>query len=130
VANFSAVYDACVPYPAPLRDLLLQLALTDLFRAHWTADIHKDWMRNVAADRPDIAAEQLERTRELMDAYVRDCLVEGYESLIPSLDLPDDDDRQYWRPPSLPVPTLPARVTDTSVVHSHLLLLLHFFSVS
>lgn len=67
--------------------------MTDLFRAHWTADIHKEWMRNVAADRPDIAPEQLERTRELMDAHVRDCLVEGYDRLTSSLDLPDDDDR-------------------------------------
>jgi predicted nucleic acid-binding protein len=89
VANFSAVYDACVLYPAPLRDLLLQLALTDVFRAHWTADIHKEWMRNVTAHRPDIAPGQLERTRELMDAHVRDCLVEGYESL----NLPDEGDR-------------------------------------
>ncbi len=93
MANFSAVYDACVLYPAPLRDLLLQLAIADLFRAHWTADIHKEWMRNVAADRPDLMPEQLERTRELMDAHVRDCLVHGYESLIPSIDLPDNDDR-------------------------------------
>jgi hypothetical protein len=93
VANHSALYDACVLYPAPLRDLLLQLATTDLYRAHWTADIHKEWMRNVAADRPDIAPEKLERTRELMDAHVRDCLVNGYESLIPFIDLPDDNDR-------------------------------------
>ena len=28
-----------------------------------------------------------------MDAHVRDCLVDGYESLIPSLNLPDTDDR-------------------------------------
>ena len=28
-----------------------------------------------------------------MDTSVRDCLVTGYESLIPSLDLPDPDDR-------------------------------------
>jgi len=28
-----------------------------------------------------------------MDAHAHDCLVEGYESLIPSLDLPGEDDR-------------------------------------
>lgn len=27
------VYDACVLYPAPLRDFLMWLALTDLFQA-------------------------------------------------------------------------------------------------
>jgi hypothetical protein len=67
--------------------------MSDLFRAHWTKDIHAEWMRNVASDRPDLTPDRLERTRELMDAHVRDCLVEGYERLIPSLALPDEDDR-------------------------------------
>ena len=71
----------------------MQLALSDMFRAHWTADIHTEWMRNVAIDRPDLTMEQLERTRELMDTSVRDCLVDGYESLITSLELPDENDR-------------------------------------
>ncbi|SEH08118.1 Uncharacterised protein [Candidatus Venteria ishoeyi] len=42
MAYFSVVYDACVLYPAPLRDLLMRLALTDLFRAHWTDQIHQN----------------------------------------------------------------------------------------
>lgn len=93
MANFTVIYDSNVLYPAPLRDLLMRLALTDLFRARWTADIHDEWMRNVLEQRPDLKREQLERTRQLMDAHVRDCLVEGYRELIPSLDLPDPDDR-------------------------------------
>lgn len=93
MASFSAVYDACVLYPAPLRDLLLQLALTDLYRAHWTDDIHDEWTRNVLANREDLTKDQLQRTRELMDAHVRDCLVTGYQSLIPALQLPDENDR-------------------------------------
>jgi len=27
-SNFTVIYDACVLYPAPLRDLLMRLALT------------------------------------------------------------------------------------------------------
>lgn len=38
----TAVYDACVLYPAPLRSLLMYLALTDLFRARWTDAIHEE----------------------------------------------------------------------------------------
>ncbi len=38
-SNFTVVYNACVLYPAPLRDLLMQLALSDLFRARWTEQI-------------------------------------------------------------------------------------------
>ena len=84
---------ACVLYPAPLRDLLMQLAMSDLYRAHWTNDIHEEWIRNVLENRQDLSIDQLTRTRELMDTSVRDCLVEGYENLIPSLELPDPDDR-------------------------------------
>jgi PIN domain len=87
------LYDACVLYPAPLRDLLMRLALTELFRARWTDRIHDEWIRNVLANRPDITAESLARCRQLMDEHIPDCLVTGYETLIPTLSLPDPDDR-------------------------------------
>jgi hypothetical protein len=54
VSNFTVVYDACVLYPAPLRDLLMQVAVTDLYRAKWTDVIHDEWTRNVLRDRPDL----------------------------------------------------------------------------
>jgi len=93
VSGFTAIFDACVLYPAPLRDLLMHLALTDLFRAKWNAAIHDEWIRSVLANRPDLVREQLERTRQLMDTHVRDCLVTDYEDLIPAIALPDPDDR-------------------------------------
>jgi len=93
VATFTALYDACVLYPAPLRDLLLELAITDLFRAKWSSHIHEEWIRAVLEDRPDLTAAQLRRTRDLMDLHARDCLVEDFEELIPSLTLPDPNDR-------------------------------------
>lgn len=93
MANFTAIYDACVLYPAPLRDLLMHLALSELFRAKWTNAIHDEWIRSLLKDRPDLTRGQLERTRALMNVHVRDCLVTNYEDLIPSLVLPDPDDR-------------------------------------
>lgn len=93
MANFIALYDACVFYPAPLRDLLVRLAITGLFRAKWTDAIHDEWIRNLLANRSDIKPEQLQRTRELMNENVPDCLVSGYEYLIPVLTLPDENDR-------------------------------------
>ncbi len=93
MTSFTVIYDACVLYPAPLRDFLMRLALTDLYRAKWTDAIHDEWTRNVLADREDIKPEQLQRTRQLMDSNVRDALVTGYEFLIPTLSLPDKDDR-------------------------------------
>jgi hypothetical protein len=41
------VYDACVLYPAPLRDFLMWLALSGAFRARWSAQIHDEWKRNL-----------------------------------------------------------------------------------
>lgn len=92
-SNFTVVYDACVLYPAPLRDLLMQLALSDLFKARWTEQIHDEWIRNVIKNRPDLTLEQLIRTKQLMDRNVRDCLVTNYEYLTPQLQLPDWGDR-------------------------------------
>lgn len=87
------VYDACVLYPAPVRDLLMRVALLDLFQARWSDEIHDEWIRNVLANRSDITQESLARCRKLMDKHVRDCLVTGYEPLIPTLSLPDENDR-------------------------------------
>ncbi len=53
-SNFTVVYDACVLYPAPLRDLLMRLALTDLYRARWTDMIHAEWTRDILKQRPDL----------------------------------------------------------------------------
>ena len=92
-SHFTVIYDACVLYPAPLRDLLMHLALSDLYRARWSNMIHDEWIRNVHANRPDLSLERLEQTRTLMNHAVRDCLVAGFEYLIPSINLPDQNDR-------------------------------------
>ncbi len=89
----TAVYDANVLYPAPLRDLFIRLAHAGLVRARWTEAIHDEWVRNVLKDNPELSPERLARTRSLMNEAVRDCLVTGYEDLIESLTLPDIDDR-------------------------------------
>ncbi len=93
MSQFTVVYDACVLYPAPLRSFLMYLAATDLYRARWTNEIHEEWMCNVQKDYPDFTRQQAERIRDLMNSHIADCIVIGYETLIPSLTLPDPDDR-------------------------------------
>lgn len=93
MSHYTALLDANVLYPAPLRDLLMQLAVADLFRAKWTADIHREWIDALLEKEPRRSRVDLERTRDLMDKSTRDCLVTGYEHLIVSLTLPDPDDR-------------------------------------
>lgn len=89
----TAVYDACVLYPAPLRDLLVRLALAGLVRAHWSERIHDEWTRSVLANRPELSFQSIERCRRLMDAHSPDAVVTGYEGRVAALELPDPDDR-------------------------------------
>lgn len=63
----------------------MRLALTDLFRAKWSNQIHDEWIRGVLRNRNDISLAQLNRTKELMNANIRDCLVEDYQDLIPAI---------------------------------------------
>lgn len=93
MSNIIAIYDACILYSAPLRDLFMRLALTDLYQAKWTKDIHEEWIRSLLKKRLDLTREHLEKIKEKMDMHVRDCLVEGYDDLIKSIELPDSNDR-------------------------------------
>lgn len=92
-SGFIVLFDASVFYPAPVRDLFIELALADFYRAKWTNQIHKEWMWNLLRKRPDLKRENLEKTKRLINEAVEDCLVENYEALIKSLLLPDKDDR-------------------------------------
>ena len=71
----------------------MQLAMTGLFRAKWTEEIHEEWIRNVLKNRTDLKRKQLERTRDLMNEHVLDCVVDGYQELMSAITLPDEDDR-------------------------------------
>lgn len=93
MSNYTVLFDANVLYPAPMRDVLLQLTLTDLFRAKWSDDIHREWIDSLLKNEPHRERAALERTRDLMNANIRDCLITDYDRLIPSLTLPDPDDR-------------------------------------
>ena len=90
---FTAVYYACVLYPAPLRDFLMWLGLSGRFRARWSTQIHEEWKRNLLINRPDLRPDQVDRTSALMDQAIPDGLVSDYEALIAGLHLPDPDDR-------------------------------------
>jgi hypothetical protein len=71
------VLDACVLYPAAQRDLFMWLAAGGVIRAHWTNEIHYEWMRNVERDY-GITRSVLERVRKLMDRAAGDALITHY----------------------------------------------------
>lgn len=88
-----AFYDANVLYSATLRDTLMYLALSSLIEAKWTAIVQAEWLHHIVQNRPDLEQSKLERTQALMNLAVPNALVEGFESLIETLILPDPADR-------------------------------------
>lgn len=92
MTTLTAILDACVLYPAPLRDFLLHLACSGMFQARWSEQIHDEWMRSLLQNRPDLTERQLLRTRELMNKAVPDCLVADHLEIAKCLVLPDADD--------------------------------------
>jgi hypothetical protein len=82
---FTALYDACVLYPAPVRDVLMHLALADIYHARWTNAIHEEWIRSLLKNRPDLTRAQLERTRDLRNPEeIRGFLALASNELVPA----------------------------------------------
>lgn len=92
-SRFVAVLDACVLYPAPIRDLLLHLAALGLYTPKWTEIIHDEWKRNLLQNRPDLTDAQLQKTKDAMYGAFPDADVVHFEPLIETLNLPDPNDR-------------------------------------
>lgn len=88
-----AVYDACVLYPSPLRDLLIRLAIEELVVARWSEAILDEVFRNLRRDRPELDPARLDTTRRRMNAAVLDAVVPADQvSLARAGSLPDPDD--------------------------------------
>jgi hypothetical protein len=86
------VYDACVLYPFHLRNLLVELAVEGFVAARWTDTIHDEWIRSLAK-RAGLPRARFIKTRDLMKAVLPEADVRGSESIVPSLTLPDANDR-------------------------------------
>ena len=71
------VLDACILYPAAQRDLFMWLAAGGAIHAHWTNEIHDEWMRNVEHDY-GVDRSVLDRVRKLMDRAAGDALIGRY----------------------------------------------------
>jgi hypothetical protein len=92
-SNNNAVLDACILYPAPIRDLLLNLAEVGLFKPFWSDKIQEEWVRNLLINRPDLSSIKLHLTIEAMDSAFPDANIPEDNVLIKKLYLPDKNDQ-------------------------------------
>ncbi|MGB9112275.1 MAG: PIN domain-containing protein [Acidimicrobiales bacterium] len=92
---YVVVYDACVLHDPAIRDLLIRCATKRQlnFRAHRSDEILDEMVRSILRRRPDLDEHRLQRTREMMNESVADCLVTDFRQLIDAVVLPDPKDR-------------------------------------
>lgn len=57
--SFVVIYDANVLFPAPLRDLLMYVALTGVVQARWSGEILDECFANILAKRPNLTSDSL-----------------------------------------------------------------------
>jgi len=87
-----ALLDANVLFSFRTRDILLRFHHAGLFQARLSAEILREWHHAVVSRKP-MVAESLASQRAAIQRHFPECFVEGYEPLIPTLVLPDPDDR-------------------------------------
>lgn len=91
--RINAVLDACVLYPAPIRDLLLSFAEVGLFKPFWSDKINDEWVRNLLKNRMDLSLAKLQSTVSAMNYAFPDANIEEDNTIIQYLVLPDPNDR-------------------------------------
>ena len=91
-SRYTVVLDACVLYPAPIRDILLSLAHQGLCHARWTDKINEEWIGNLLRNRPDLNPAKLQGTTERISQTILDWRISGYEPFIEAISLPDPND--------------------------------------
>lgn len=85
--------DANVLYAAAPRDLLMELAVAQGIAVRWSQTVHDEWTAALAKNRPDLSVDRIRRTLALLTEALPAALVTSYEDLVPTLQLPDANDR-------------------------------------
>lgn len=89
-AHFTCVIDTNIIYPIEIRDILFWFAHHELFTIKWSRHIFNEWEEVMR--RKKISESEIKKRIQRAYLAFPDALVENYEPLISSLNLPDNDD--------------------------------------
>ncbi|WP_250281683.1 MULTISPECIES: PIN domain-containing protein [unclassified Frankia] len=96
---FSALLDTCVLVPSRARDVLLEIASTGAYRPLWSTEILDELERTLRVllgkrgTAPEETDAYLTRLFRQMKTAFPEAPVTGWERLVPTIELPDPDDR-------------------------------------
>lgn len=89
--KFICVLDTNVIYPIEIRDLLFWFAHYELYTPKWSKHIFDEWIDVMR--RKGLPEMEINKRVEKANRAFPDAMVKNYDSLIDSLDLPDEKDR-------------------------------------
>lgn len=84
--------DANALYSAALRDILIELALADVVRLHWSPAILDELARALESTRADMTADRIRSLRDAMVSALPNANVDIASDLVLTAALPDPDD--------------------------------------
>ena len=85
MATFPAVIDACVLFPALLRDILLRAAEADLYRVYWSQEILDEVTRNLVRQNK-MSPSQAQHLSSEMNKAFPEAIVEVPSLLLGAMD--------------------------------------------
>ncbi|NDV15714.1 PIN domain-containing protein [Muricauda sp. TY007] len=89
--RFTCVLDTNVIYPLLIRDLMFWFAHYELFTPKWSRHIFMEW--DDVMKRKGIGKEERNKRIDVANRAFPDAMVNNYEPLIETLQLPDEKDR-------------------------------------
>lgn len=82
MSSLTVIYDACILYSAPVRDLFMHLAITGICRAKWTDLIHEEWTSNLLKDFPKSNLMEYDIIAQHPDDFASDLFELDYQNVI------------------------------------------------
>lgn len=93
MARFTALLDACTIVPIVRADTLLRIAEREMYCPKWSDTIFDEAQRAILRIHPGVSPERIAKRFDDMNTAFDEASVKGWESLVPTIELPDPDDR-------------------------------------